>query len=253
VAVAAGVVSLSALLALAGGPSVGSAAAQTGCEAFVEDRAGRLDPAAENRIAAGVLLLREAGARGYVRLLDDTAAGIDDWFEDALAGCPSWQDADGRRAPDLLVLAVSLGDRRTGTYYGEGLTADLDDRWPGVHEAMAELLRGGQHEVALLTGVRAYAALLGGEAGPAQPVAQQVPDPAGGGLPSGLPELIVVGVVGVSLAGAFALNRRHGSGGGTWAADTDRWSDSGGGWSGGDGGGGDSGGGGDGGGGSSGW
>lgn len=146
-----------------------AASAQTvGCTAVFEDRAARLNPAQEQAVAdAARELAATSDAQVRIRLLASAGGSLDRWAEQQVAACPAWQGADGGRADDLLLVAVSLADRETGTYLGSDLASRLDDSYLGVHDLMSPLLADGDVGPALVVGVEAFEELVAGGALPA--------------------------------------------------------------------------------------
>lgn len=173
-------VSLALALLVAPALATASAAAQplqtepNGCDAVV-DVSGLLAPDELATVGQAAAELAERHALVLrVRLLAATDAGIDAWFDDRLAACPTWQTGFDGRDPRLLVAAVSLGDRRTGTWWGSELGV-LEARYLGVHDQAAPALRRGDHAAALVTLLDGYDAVLVGPS-----VTVPVGEPSGG-------------------------------------------------------------------------
>ena len=57
------------------------------------------------------------------------AGNLDQYELQLERSCNSWQDGNGRRKNNLLVLIVSVRDRKTGLYYGEQWANALKDDW----------------------------------------------------------------------------------------------------------------------------
>jgi len=120
---------------------------------------------------AAAALARE-GATVRVRTYDEVPDGdVDAAVAAEVTRCTGWQDADGGRRPDLLVLAVSVGDRRIATSYGSRWSQALDPVWEGVQSTtMAPLLREEDHAGALAAGLDELRAAV------AEPVPSTDPD-----------------------------------------------------------------------------
>jgi uncharacterized membrane protein YgcG len=157
----------------------GTAAAGTpGCDALVLDGAHMLGTGNGAR-AAATALGKAHHATVRVRTYRSVPRGdLDAAVAAEVRRCASWHDRHGRRRADLLVLAVSLDDHRTGIYYGSGWAAALAHRQEGVQTGTVNpLLRRGKYAAAVTGGLAALGRLMPNRPGAApQPV-----DPGSGG------------------------------------------------------------------------
>ena len=107
-----------------------TAAAQD-CNALILDNAGALSSGIE-QVEATARQLENRGA--YVRVRTTTNFGgfqdMDSYEATLEASCPTWQDASGGTKANLIVLAVSFGDKRgAGLYYGDLWKSELEREW----------------------------------------------------------------------------------------------------------------------------
>lgn len=57
------------------------------------------------------------------------AGSLEKYFEKLKSNFPSWQSSNGGRKSNLIVLMISLKERRTGLYYGEEWSGPLRSNW----------------------------------------------------------------------------------------------------------------------------
>ncbi len=128
--------------------SATAASAADTCEPPLIDSAQRLGEHDRAAISEAAARLDASGVRAKVRVLRAVPEGdLDAWMAAQQRRCPSWQRADGTtgRRPSLLVVAVSLKDRKSGIYYGSQLTRALDGHWQRVQQdAMNPNMRSGR-------------------------------------------------------------------------------------------------------------
>jgi uncharacterized protein len=191
----------------------GAAQADESCDAPVFDETGRLAPI---RLAVddAARALADTGAEVRVRVLGSLAGGdIDRWEIDTELRCPSWGRAGGTgRAPNLLVVAVSMDDHKTGIWYGSDWSDTLDPTWSSIQsEAMNPRFKEGDLAGGLVDGLgRLTAAVTAprppAPVGQAEPGAvyaypQESPGYDGGGdtFEGGFLIVLVLGILGVVL------------------------------------------------------
>jgi uncharacterized membrane protein YgcG len=154
-----------AAVVLPAGAAAAAPAATSGCDAVVVDAAHVLGDGRAVAKAATALGHQHATVR--VRTYRTVPDGDLDAAVDAqVERCPSWQDGDGNRREDLLVLAVSVTDRRTGIYYGDSWTAALDGEQEQVQTGTINpRLKRGEYADAVTAGLTVLGHLVA-EAGP---------------------------------------------------------------------------------------
>jgi uncharacterized membrane protein YgcG len=195
-AAAFGVVVVAAAVVAGVAPPAG---AQDDCDAVVVDETGQVDRA---RVEAAAGRLERATVR--VRLFEATPAGLDPAVDDLIAAC--WPGPPGGAQPDLLLLAVSLGDRQSTLRWGAAFDGPLDgptaDRI--LDDALAPRLRDGDPTGAFVAGLAALEAQVAA----AEDRAPLTAAPDGDrGLPWGT--LGAAAVVAALAGGGVALNRRR--------------------------------------------
>ncbi|MCP4769101.1 MAG: hypothetical protein GY875_22930 [Gammaproteobacteria bacterium] len=130
--------------------------AQSGgsCDATIIDQPGKIANAGKVRTA--IAGLESEGAVVRVRVIDTfgDAANLDLHFDNVLAGCKSWQGANGLKRPNLIVLYVEMAHRKVGLYYGEVWTRELNSKWPGIlSRKVTPFLKAGEFSSAIATGL----------------------------------------------------------------------------------------------------
>ncbi len=216
-----------ALLGPAGAVPAGAATTPDRCAAVVHDGAKVLGKA--TRVTRSAATLTREGATVRVRTYRTVPGGdLDAAVAAEVARCPGWQDGDGRRRPDLLVLAVSTGDRKVATSFGSRWTEVLEPVWLDVQEErVAPLLRRKQYATALAAGLdglhtavtlAASDSGVGGDLEPGSTSGTYPPDtmpfvgaePGGAGFGGGF---VLVLILGGLFAAIAAVARSSGLGG----------------------------------------
>lgn len=124
-------------------------AAQDRCRDLIDDF-GVDDPDGLESVIAEAE--RETGVDFHVRVVDTLAAGDD--LEDATrAGCPEAFESPGDPADDVVILAVSVGDRLSAIDYGDNLNERLDDDAVDIRARMNSFFQDGQIGAGLASGV----------------------------------------------------------------------------------------------------
>ncbi len=110
------------------------AAADPTCDPLVIDRADVLDDKAV-RVAARKVQDEAADVRviAYRRV---PHGNLDKQMEAEQRRCDSWQGQRNSWKNNLVVLAVSVGDRRTGLYYADTFESQLGREWPRIQADM---------------------------------------------------------------------------------------------------------------------
>ncbi len=139
-----------------------TAAAQD-CNALILDNAGALSSGIE-QVEATARQLENRGA--YVRVRTTTNFGgfqdMDSYEATLEASCPTWQDASGGTKANLIVLAVSFGDKRgAGLYYGDLWKSELEREWnPLLVDKVVPLLRSGDNAGALTGALKGIGGII---------------------------------------------------------------------------------------------
>ncbi len=152
----------SGLLVTAGllGPLLGvltaapaSAATAAECDSAIYDEAGSVADSAALLESVGAAT--RAGGLVRVRAYGSVPAGdLDAYIAGLQADCPSWRAPDGSRRSNLLVLAVSTGDRTTGLYYGSAYDGALGGQWSRIQaDLMNPRFRDGDFSTGLAEGL----------------------------------------------------------------------------------------------------
>lgn len=213
-----GVAVSAVLLAVAGAPR--PAAADEFCDARVFDESGgRIGSMRQGIDQAATTLSTTLGAEIYVRAMSTVpGADLDAWQAAAERRCPVWSESSsGARSARLIVLAVSVDDRRTGIYYGSRWKVALDPVWRSIQDAMNTRFREGDIGGGLIHGLSEVAAAIApsvadvatpdGERRIAVPV--RGPDGGGGEGPgSGLGVLPLALLALGAVATAFGIARK---------------------------------------------
>lgn len=142
------------------GPVIGTVAAPVAqaataaeCDALVFDASGAIsdDPRLQDAVGSAT----RAGILARVRLYDTVPGGdLDAYIAELQAQCRSWLSPDGNRRSNLLVLAVSRGDRTTGLYYGSAYEGALGDQWNRIQaDLMNPPFRDGDYAAGLAAGL----------------------------------------------------------------------------------------------------
>lgn len=220
--------------ALAGPARPGPAAAHESCTNRVVDESGQVGSLGPGLDQAANALSKTTGAELYVRVMSTVPGGdIDAWQAGAEQRCPNWREAgsETRRLPTLVVLAVSVNDRKTGIYYGERWKPALDPKWRSIQDnAMNPRFRSGDIGGGLLQGLSEVVAAIA-PASAAVPtteapfrdaerrVVERVPAPdpmptGGDDGGAGAWPALIVGLGAVSVVFGIAKKLSGGSGGG---------------------------------------
>ena len=139
------------------------AAADEFCDSRVFDESGgRIGAVRQGLEQAAGTVSNTTGADLYVRAMSRVPGGdLDAWQAAAERRCPAWGGLSGGRSPNLIVLAVSVDDRKTGIYYGSRWKAALDPSWRSIQDsAMNSRFRQGDVGGGLLQGLVQVAAAI---------------------------------------------------------------------------------------------
>ncbi len=220
---------------LAAAPAGAAAAAVSDCDTVVVDGARMLGGSRE--VTRAVRAVAGHGATVRVRTYTTVAGGdLDAAVAAQVRRCASWRDGQGQRRPDLLVLAVSLQDRRTGLYYGSGWQDALDDEQEAIQtDTVNPLLQRKQYAQAVRAGLVAVERLLpegpaevpvaddegsaGGETDDAVPIDNHDEMATHVSQPFGEPFDVMIPIIGVGILAVFGsvlvgVLRASGGGGG---------------------------------------
>lgn len=200
-------------------PSVSaSESADPECDAEVRDFADALGPTGTPPVIEAADHL--AGGRGMtvrVRVYGAMPNADIDAQENSDEQRCHWSNS-GTRQPDLLVLAISLADRKTGVYFGSRWTA-LNGSWATIENAdINPQLQAGNVSQALVAGLDRIGTAL--DAVPSEtPTDGATPDTdtasSSGGAGSVIGPLLCVGVIVlVTILMVIAIRRSSGGGGG---------------------------------------
>ena len=162
-----------------GSPAVAQAAIDTAsCDLATYDPAGQLVEGA--LLPGAVARLTTLGALVRVRVEAGLGADIDGHVARLEAACSSWR-TDGRRAPNLLVVAVLPDVRRTAVYYGASYAPALDGRWTDIEtNVMNPAFRLGDVAGGLAAGLGSIADAIGPRQVADRVVSPAVARPSGG-------------------------------------------------------------------------
>lgn len=153
-----GVACAVAVIAVAAIYQVGlsAASAQSPCEQLVVDEAGVFG-ASIGRVEDAASELVKSGADVRIRAIRSFgAAGNLDQFEKQVeAQCPSWRSPEGGRKNNLIVLMLSLDERKTGLYYGDQWEKALGAHWIRIQtDLMNPRFRDGDFAGGFIDGLR---------------------------------------------------------------------------------------------------
>lgn len=189
------------------------------CEQVVVDQAGVLGAQTEQVRAAADALVA-LGAEVRVFTVDQVAGGDLDYFvDDIQQACSGWHSpADPTvMKGDLIVLGVSLGDRKTGLYYGAAWFEVLDSEHLRIQDELINpRFEGGDFAGGLVAGLEEIGRLVELQRHPpmatAVPVVATAVPAAQGGQSDG-------GSVGLwaAIVGGLGALAAAGVGGGAWA------------------------------------
>ncbi len=164
---AAALVALGLVLGAAAAPAAAApAAGAAGASQTGQSEAGPCAPVsvsgmkATPAVRADLDRLAAAGAVPVLRVWQDVPGGdLDAAVQTVVDGCESWRGAGLRGvASSVVVLAVSLDDRRSGVYYGDQFKPFLDSWWEGMLlEVVNPLLEKGKTAAAVDAGLAALA------------------------------------------------------------------------------------------------
>ncbi len=144
-------------LALAGPTSAAASAAvfagePVACSALVLDPGHHVETAQVTKAAKKV---QDQSADIRVRVIDSVPDGnLDAYVRGLTKQCGTWQDAHGGVKNNLVVLALDVGDHKTGLYYGDTFDSILDHQWTGIQaEAMNPRFKAGDLTGGLVAGL----------------------------------------------------------------------------------------------------
>lgn len=152
------------------------------CDEVLVDDAGVVDD--PTALLAAADLLAAEGPLVRVRTFTTVPGGdLDATIEAVQDRCASWATPDGDWRNSLVVLAVSVDDRRSGVYYGGRWARVLDDRHDDVRtQTMNPWFRDGDYATGLAEGLGEIGFLLATADGPPRPMVPVAPGD-GAGLP----------------------------------------------------------------------
>ncbi|HET7735172.1 MAG TPA: TPM domain-containing protein [Nocardioidaceae bacterium] len=188
-----------------------------GCDELVLDASGLVDERAVRRAA---LQVQEHAAEIRVRVYESVPGGDLDAQERAdRAACPTWRKPSGQRRDNLIVMSLSIEDRKVGLYYGAAWKRELRRRWTAIQsQAMSPAFKRGEWTEGLVGGLRATARAIdpmrnpsgSGDGAPPVQIVDR-PDEVGGGSGDGF---FVVLAIAALVIGALSFANRNGRGGG---------------------------------------
>ena len=144
-------------LALAGPASAAASVAVVAgepaeCSALVLDPGHQVDAGKVTKAARKV---QDQAADIRVRVFDSVPDGnLDAYVRGMTKRCGTWQDAHGGVKNNLVVMALDVGDRKTGLYYGDTFDSILDQEWTGIQaKAMNPRFKAGDFTGGLVAGL----------------------------------------------------------------------------------------------------
>lgn len=139
------------------------------CDALVVDQAGKLG-SDQGAVVSAANQVVSRGADVRIRIVPDMGQTptLDVFVDRIRKDCPSWQAIDGGMKNNLVVLAVSIGNRKTGLYYGNQWSAVLGGQWTSIQaNAMNPRFRDGDFSGGVVAGLKGISAVLSAPAGTA--------------------------------------------------------------------------------------
>ena len=183
--------------------------AQSSCDQPVIDDAGVFD-AQIDQVEAAADRLTSSGAQVRIRTLASyaPASSLDDYAKQLEQSCSSWRTADGKRQPELLLLLLSIGERKTGIYYGANWTRALDNRWSDLQsETINPHFQRGDFAGGFVAGLEEIGkarTVAAGQPASGSTAAAPTGDASGLGYCFG-----IFGAVGALITGGVGLQRRR--------------------------------------------
>jgi hypothetical protein len=156
------------------------------CNALVLDPGHHVDAAKVTKAARRV---QDQAADIRVRVLDSVPDGnLDAYVRSMTKRCGTWQGAHGGVKNNLVVMALDVGDRRTGLYYGDTFDSILDHEWTGIQaEAMNPRFKAGDFTGGLVAGLTRVAHFVDPTYDPTPARDQNGGSPQGNGGPGSGP------------------------------------------------------------------
>lgn len=139
------------------------------CDALVIDQTGKIS-STEKTVASAANQLVSRGADVRVRIVSDIGQEptLDKFIDQIRKNCPSWQALDGGMKNNLIVLAVSLGNRKTGLYYGSQWSSVLGGQWTSIQaDEMNPRFRDGDFSGGVVAGLKRISVALSAPVGTA--------------------------------------------------------------------------------------
>ena len=129
------------------------------CKTLVLDPAHHIDVA---RVTKAAQKVQAQAADIRVRVYDSVPDGdLDAYMRRLNKQCSTWQDGGSGWKNNLVVLALDVGDRRSGLYYGDTFGSVLDQHWTGVQaDAMNPRFKSGDYTGGLVAGLTRVAGLV---------------------------------------------------------------------------------------------
>lgn len=129
------------------------------CAAVVVDRAGILDDQRVQRAASRVI--DEAADVRVMTFTSVPGADLDAAVTSVWRSCDLWSDDDKSLNDNMIVLAVSVKDRRSGLYYGASWRRQLLSSWPRIQaNAMNPAFKREDWTGGMVAGLRGVARQL---------------------------------------------------------------------------------------------
>lgn len=138
------------------GAGAGHAAppAEVDCAAIVVDNAGVVDERRVQRAAQPVI--DQAADVRVVAFASVPGGDLDEAVTKLQRSCGLWSAEDGTLNDNMIVLAVSVQDRRSGLYYGASWSEQLLSSWPRIQaRAMNPAFKEGDWTGGMVAGLRA--------------------------------------------------------------------------------------------------
>lgn len=181
--------------------------------AVFKDQLPRVTAEAQSLIALGT----DVRVRAIASL--NGAATLDSYEQVVERACPSWQATDGSRKNNLIVMMMSLQERKTGLYYGSQWERTLGPNWTRIQaDLMNPHIRDGDYAGGFVAGLQETGRLVDLQLHPQNAPSGAQPQPMGApmGAPAAAPDLsglsraLVFGLILVALLATGVLLYRGG-------------------------------------------
>jgi uncharacterized membrane protein YgcG len=169
------------VLALSFAPQIANVvyAQSSECDDVVVDQAGVFKEKLQQVKDAANKLATQVAADVRVRTFTSVpGANLDAYQKILESKCSSWRAQDGGRKNNLIVVSVSVNDRKTGLYYGSQWTRVLDSNWNRIQaDFMNPKFRDGDFGGGTVAGINEVTRVLDLQIHPPTlaPVVQQPP------------------------------------------------------------------------------